>query len=141
MVAVKRNSFLHAEGWTVWSGFTLFFPLFLAVLSAANGFWAYFVLCLLLFIALNASVFMVFLPSYRDVMRKIVPPPAEEGYRLIMKDRKLSLVTEWKILQYDMNALRRIVRSRDGALYLLFRKQKQLYVPPSLAAEFARALQ
>ena len=139
LVRCKRQSYLYKEGWSVLAVFTLAFPLFLGLLSAAGGQWPYLALCLLAFVLFNLRLFLVFLPAYRGMVRPTVLPPGEEGYLLAVRDGSIYLLTKTQAFQYPVSALRRIVR-KNGELLLFFPKQNLFFVPPEAADGFLRAV-
>ena len=135
LALMKKRSLRYACGWTGFMVFSLGFPLALAVYSAVGGAWPTVALCLLAFVLFNLRLFVIFTPSYRNLIEGRLPDPGEDGYLLAVKGRTAYFLGADSGTSYSMDKLQKKVRDAEG-LFLYFEKQNMLFVPQEAAAAF-----
>ncbi len=135
LALMKKQSLRYACSWTGFMVFSLGFPLALAVYSALGGAWPTAALCLLALILFNLRLFIIFTPSYRNLIEGKLPDPGEDGYLLAVKGRTVYFLGADSGTSYSMDKLQKKVRDAEG-LFLYFEKQNMLFVPQEAAAAF-----
>ena len=139
LVRMTRQSFRYTCGWSMLTAFTFFFPLALGVITIMQGgSWATVALCFGTFILFNMRLFIIFTKAAKDMMKRKLLTPSEDGYLLAVKDRTAYLVGDVQAYTYDLNDMKKHVRTDDG-LFLYFSKQAMLFVPSSAADGFLTA--
>ena len=134
-VKMKRLSLRYPFGWSVSMAFGLFFPLGLAIYSVIGGSWPAAALCMAAFLLFNMRFFVIFTPSYKQLIQNKLPEPGEEGYLLALKDRTVYLVTSSNAISASLAGLKKQIAGEDG-LYLFFEKQEMMFVPRAVSDAF-----
>lgn len=139
-VKMTRQSFRYSCGWSMMTAFTFFFPLALGVITILQGgSWATVALCFGTFILFNMRLFIIFTKAAKDMMKRKLLTPSEDGYLLAVKDGKAYLVGDVQAYTYELSDMKKHVRTDDG-LFVYFAKQAMLFVPSSAADGFLTAI-
>ena len=139
VVKMTRRSFLYRSGWSMMTAFTFLFPLGLGVYTIMQGgSWATVALCFGTFILFNMRLFVIYTGAAKEMMKRKLLTPSEDGYLLAVKDKTACLVGDIQALTYPLSDMKKHVRTDDG-LFVYFAKQAMLYVPSSAADGFLTA--
>ena len=140
VVKMTRRSFLYRSGWSMTTAFTFLFPLGLAVYTVMQGgSWTTVALCIGTFILFNMRIFVIYTKAAKEMMKRKLLTPSEDGYLLAVKDGKAYLVGDVQAYTYELSDMKKHVRTDDG-LFVYFSKQAMLFVPSSAADGFLTAV-
>ena len=138
-VKMKRLSFLTLAGWTNASFLIFGVPLVLFIIACCFGNPLYIGAAALFFLLTNAGTLMIFTPLYKNVVRKRLLPPGENGYLLAVADGKIHWFTREYHFRYPVSDIRRVI-DREEASYYYFPNLEMLFVPASCRDEFKKAV-